>query len=169
MSKLVTSYIARVAADYFPFSGGAEIEEANEKRASKGARLWWAKKLRRSREGVSKPHPLPVLLILPLLRSFPPIRKRLEKERKRLLCRLLVTLKKEKQIHATEPERWMWLNLCLCPLLWDLNLVYFYGHSHYKSRQYAKIFNPQVEEGLTCNVLLSHKTDNWSRGDNTHP
>ena len=31
--------IACVAADSFPFSGGAEIEQANEKRASEGARL----------------------------------------------------------------------------------------------------------------------------------
>ena len=46
--------IACVAADSFPFSGGAEIEQANEKRASEGARLGWAKKLGRSREGVSK-------------------------------------------------------------------------------------------------------------------
>ena len=84
MGKLVTSYIARVAADYFPFSGGAEIKQANEKRASEGARLGWAKKLGRSREGASKPYPLPLLLILPLLRSFPPIHERLEKERKRL-------------------------------------------------------------------------------------
>ena len=29
------------------------------------------------------PHPLPLLLILPLFRSFPPVRERLEKERKR--------------------------------------------------------------------------------------
>ena len=55
--------LACVAADSFPFSGGAEIEQANEKRASEGARLGWAKK-------------------------FPPVRKRLEKERKRLLRRL---------------------------------------------------------------------------------
>ena len=34
------------------------------------------------------PHPLPLLLILPLFRSFPPVRERLEKERKRLLRRL---------------------------------------------------------------------------------
>ena len=32
--------------------------------------------------------PLPLLLILPLFRSFPPVRERLEKERKRLLRRL---------------------------------------------------------------------------------
>ena len=31
--------LACVAADSFPFSGGAEIEQANEKRASEGARL----------------------------------------------------------------------------------------------------------------------------------
>ena len=31
--------LACVAADSFPFSGGAEIEHANEKRASEGARL----------------------------------------------------------------------------------------------------------------------------------
>ena len=31
--------IACVAADSFPFSGGTEIEQANEKRASEGARL----------------------------------------------------------------------------------------------------------------------------------
>ena len=30
--------LACVAADSFPFSGGAEIEHANEKRASEGAR-----------------------------------------------------------------------------------------------------------------------------------
>ena len=48
------SFLACVAADFFPFSGGAEIEQANEKRASEGARLGWAKKLGRSREGVSK-------------------------------------------------------------------------------------------------------------------
>ena len=46
--------LACVAADSFPFSGGAEIEQANEKQASEGARLGWAKKLGRSREGVSK-------------------------------------------------------------------------------------------------------------------
>ena len=34
------------------------------------------------------PHPLPLLLILPLFRSFPPVHERLEKERKRLLRRL---------------------------------------------------------------------------------
>ena len=34
------------------------------------------------------PHPLPLLLILPLFRNFPPARERLEKERKRLLRRL---------------------------------------------------------------------------------
>ena len=82
--------MACVAADSFPFSGGAE----NEKRARKGAHLGWAKKLERSRERVSKPHPLPLLLILPLFRSFPPVRERLEKGRKRLLRRLLVTRNK---------------------------------------------------------------------------
>ena len=46
--------LACVAADSFSFSGGAEIKQANEKRASEGARLGWAKKLGRSREGVSK-------------------------------------------------------------------------------------------------------------------
>ena len=40
--------LACVAADFFPFSGGGEIEQANEKRASEGARLGWAKKLGRS-------------------------------------------------------------------------------------------------------------------------
>ena len=45
--------IACVAADSFPFSGRAEIEQANEKRVSEGARQGWAKKLGRSREGVS--------------------------------------------------------------------------------------------------------------------
>ena len=33
------SRLACVAADSFPFSGDAEIEQANEKRASEGARL----------------------------------------------------------------------------------------------------------------------------------
>ena len=74
--------LACVTADSFPFSGGAEIEQAIEKRASEGLRLGWAKKLGPS------PHPLPLLLILPLFRSFPPVRERLEKERKRLLRRL---------------------------------------------------------------------------------
>ena len=32
--------LACVAADSFPFSGGAEIEQANEKRASEGTRAW---------------------------------------------------------------------------------------------------------------------------------
>ena len=36
--------VACLAADSFPFSGGAEIEQANEKWASEGARLGWAKK-----------------------------------------------------------------------------------------------------------------------------
>ena len=40
--------VACVAADSFPFSGGAEIEQANEKRASEGARLG------------ESPHPLPL-------------------------------------------------------------------------------------------------------------
>ena len=31
--------VACVAADSFPFSGDAEIDQANEKRASEGARL----------------------------------------------------------------------------------------------------------------------------------
>ena len=53
-SVVITESLACVAADSFPFSGGAEIEQANEKRASEGARLGWAKKLGRSREGVSK-------------------------------------------------------------------------------------------------------------------
>ena len=44
--------IVCVAADSFPFSGRAEIEQANEKRASEGARLGWAKKLGTRREGV---------------------------------------------------------------------------------------------------------------------
>ena len=34
------------------------------------------------------PHPIPLLLIFPLFRSFSPVRERLEKERKRLLRRL---------------------------------------------------------------------------------
>ena len=38
-SQFFTIRIACVAADSFPFSGGAEIEQANEKRASEGARL----------------------------------------------------------------------------------------------------------------------------------
>ena len=46
--------VACVAADSFHFSGRAEIEEENEKRASEGARQGWAKKLGVSREGVSK-------------------------------------------------------------------------------------------------------------------
>ena len=33
--------VACVAADSFPFSGGAEIKQASEKRASEGARLGW--------------------------------------------------------------------------------------------------------------------------------
>ena len=37
------------------------------------------------RRFLPSPHPLPLLLILPLFRSFPPVRERLEKERKRLL------------------------------------------------------------------------------------
>ena len=73
-----SNLLACVAADSFPFSGGAEIEQANEKRASEGALLGWDKKLGRSREGVSKkgrgrsPHPLPLLLILPLVAVFLP-------------------------------------------------------------------------------------------------
>ena len=47
-------FIACVAADSFPFSGGAEIEQANEKRGSEGARLGRAKNLGRSREGVGR-------------------------------------------------------------------------------------------------------------------
>jgi len=46
LSRLLTIYltkvyklIACVAADSFPFSGGAETKQASEKRASKGARL----------------------------------------------------------------------------------------------------------------------------------
>ena len=39
---------------FLSFFSGAEIEQANEKRASEGARLGWAKKWGRSREGVSK-------------------------------------------------------------------------------------------------------------------
>ena len=42
--KNVKLKVACVAADSFPFSGGAEIEQANEKRESGGARLGWAKK-----------------------------------------------------------------------------------------------------------------------------
>ena len=63
--------LACVAADSFPFSGRAEIKQANEKRASEGARLGWAKKK---------------------FRSFPTVRERLEKERKRLLRRLASSL-----------------------------------------------------------------------------
>ena len=37
--ELECIFLACVAADSFPFSGGAEIEQANEKRASEGARL----------------------------------------------------------------------------------------------------------------------------------
>ena len=36
---VVAAIIACVAADSFPFSGGAEIKQANEKRVSEGARL----------------------------------------------------------------------------------------------------------------------------------
>ena len=39
---------------FLSFSGGEEIEQANEKRASERARLGWAKKLGRSREGVGR-------------------------------------------------------------------------------------------------------------------
>ena len=35
----VKKILVCVAADSFPFSGGVEIEQANEKRASEGARL----------------------------------------------------------------------------------------------------------------------------------
>ena len=91
--------LACVAADSFPFSGGEEIEQTNEKRASEGARLGWARKLGRSREGVSKKgggggeernvaSPPPPTAYFATLRSFPPVRERLEKERKRLLRRL---------------------------------------------------------------------------------
>ena len=45
--------LACTATDSFPISDGVEIEQANEKRASEGARL-------------GSPHPLPLLLILPL-------------------------------------------------------------------------------------------------------
>ena len=55
-ASLAENILACVAADSFPFSGGAEIEQANEKRASEGARLGGA--------------------ILPLFRSFPPVRER---------------------------------------------------------------------------------------------
>ena len=37
--KMSHRSLACVAADSFPFSGGAEIEQVNEKRASEGARL----------------------------------------------------------------------------------------------------------------------------------
>ena len=37
--SLCVVLLACVAADSFPFSGGAEIEQANEKQASEGARL----------------------------------------------------------------------------------------------------------------------------------
>ena len=41
------------------------------------------------RKGFRPPtHPIPLPLIFPLFRSFSPVRERLEKERKRLLCRL---------------------------------------------------------------------------------
>ena len=35
----IMNNVACVAADSFPFSGDAEIDQANEKRASEGARL----------------------------------------------------------------------------------------------------------------------------------
>ena len=38
------------------------------------------------------PHPIPLLLIVALFRSFPPVRERLEKERKRLLHRLMMMM-----------------------------------------------------------------------------
>ena len=38
-AKHLVVLLACVAADSFAFSGGAEIEQANEKRASEGARL----------------------------------------------------------------------------------------------------------------------------------
>ena len=41
--------LVALAADSFPFSDDAEIEQANEKRASEVARLGWTKKLGRSR------------------------------------------------------------------------------------------------------------------------
>ena len=89
MSTLTPPLLVCVAADSFPLSGRVEIEQANEKRASKGARLGWAKKLRRSREGVSKKGggltPSPYCLFC---HSF--ARERLEKERKWLLRRLLL-------------------------------------------------------------------------------
>ena len=47
------------------------------------------------------PHPLPLLLILPLFRSFPPVRERLEKERKRLLRRLHFSELYQLHVHAT--------------------------------------------------------------------
>ena len=68
VNLFIHPHVACVAADSFPFSGRAEIEQANEKRVSE--------------------HPVPLLLILPLFRSLPPVRERLEKERKRLLGRL---------------------------------------------------------------------------------
>ena len=37
--RITFNSLACVAADSFPFSGGVEIEQANEKRASEGARL----------------------------------------------------------------------------------------------------------------------------------
>ena len=37
--RILAHRVACIAADSFPFSGGAEIEQANEKRASEGARL----------------------------------------------------------------------------------------------------------------------------------
>ena len=84
-----------------------------------GARLGWAKKLGRSREGVSKKgegvgrtHPLSLLLILPLFRSFPPVRERLEKERKRLLRRLLLYGSKSvAHPHSAHLHHWMtWIH-----------------------------------------------------------
>ena len=69
--------LAREAADSFPFSGGAEIKQANEKQPGERARLGGEV------ERV----------------FFPPVRERLEKERKRLLRRLCCAARQTQPIN----------------------------------------------------------------------
>jgi len=86
-----TILVACVVADSFPFSGGAEIEQASERSTPGVSKIIGISGEGVSEEGVERnpsPRPLPLLLILPLFRSFPPVRERLEKETKRLLRRL---------------------------------------------------------------------------------